>query len=160
VGARDRISPLPLILSPLLAILSLLLATLAWPQLGHAFQLNLTWVDNSTSEDGFAVERRTAIDGEFVQIATTGTDVTSYTDVGLLEGIAYCYRVRAFNSAGYSPYSNQACSVLPPTGSSLWGPSAPRPPSGLPPTGSYVWGPGSAPVPAGLPATGSESWRP
>ena len=46
----------------------------------------------------------------FAQIATVGPNVTSYTDTGLLPLVTYCYRVRAYNGAGDSGYSNTACS--------------------------------------------------
>ena len=77
----------------------------------EAAQLQLTWTDNSTDEDGFKIERSTAPTGTFVQIAVTGPDVTSYTDSGLANATTYCYRVRAFNAAGDSDYSDVACST-------------------------------------------------
>src|SRR5256885_10684389 len=77
----------------------------------EAAQLQLTWSDNSTDEDGFKIERSTAPTGTFVQIAVTGPDVTSYTDSGLANATTYCYRVRAFNAAGDSDYSDVACST-------------------------------------------------
>jgi hypothetical protein len=46
----------------------------------------------------------------FVEIATVGPNVTQYTDSGLLPLTTYCYRVRAYNAAGDSGYSNTACS--------------------------------------------------
>jgi hypothetical protein len=33
--------------------------------------------------------------------------VTIYTDTGLTVGQVYCYKVRAINNSGVSPYSNQ-----------------------------------------------------
>jgi hypothetical protein len=67
-------------------------------------QVVLNWESNSTNEDGFAVEQST--DGaSFVQIATTGRGVTSYVDMPSQPG-TYYYRVRAFNAAGESDYTN------------------------------------------------------
>ena len=66
----------------------------------------LTWAD-VTGERGYKIERR--IDGsadDWAQIATVGENVTSYGNDGLLAGKTYLYRVRAFNAAGDSPYSN------------------------------------------------------
>jgi len=50
-------------------------------------------------------------------IATTWPDVTSYTDYSALSGRSYRYRVRAYNTGGYSAYSNIASLVTsgPPT---------------------------------------------
>src|SRR5262249_29407173 len=73
----------------------------------------MTWTDQSSSEDGFASDADTGPTGTFTQIATVGPNVTSYIDSGLASGTTNCYRVRAFNSAGFSDYSNQGCSTTP-----------------------------------------------
>jgi hypothetical protein len=73
-----------------------------------AASLRLTWTDRSTNESGFKIERQAA-DGSFAQLATVGANVTSYTDSNLTSGRAYCYIVRAFNSAGSSNPTNVAC---------------------------------------------------
>jgi len=41
-----------------------------------------------------------------IQIADVGSDVTSYTDTGLSSNTQYNYRIRAYNAAGSSSYSN------------------------------------------------------
>jgi subtilisin family serine protease len=66
----------------------------------------LEWTDFSETEDGFRVERQTG-NGAFDEIATLGANVSSYNDFTVSSTIRYHYRVRAFNSLGYSPYSNQ-----------------------------------------------------
>ncbi len=67
----------------------------------------LNWVDNSNNETGFAIERCTGNNcTNFVQIATVGTNITTYTDTGRTRGTRYRYRVRAFNANGNSAYSN------------------------------------------------------
>jgi hypothetical protein len=43
-----------------------------------------------------------------VQIATVGTNKTSYSNTGLQASTTYTYRVRAYNDAGNSGYSNEA----------------------------------------------------
>jgi predicted phage tail protein len=45
---------------------------------------------------------------DFTQIATLGAATTSYASNGLLASTTYYYRVRAYNSAGNSSYSNTA----------------------------------------------------
>jgi hypothetical protein len=68
-------------------------------------QINLAWTDNADNEAGFKIER--ALDGvSFTQIATTGADVTTYSNSGLTASTTYTYRVRAYNAAGNSGYSN------------------------------------------------------
>ncbi|HXG51633.1 MAG TPA: InlB B-repeat-containing protein [candidate division Zixibacteria bacterium] len=76
-----------------------------------AAQLRLTWSDNSTDESGFYIERRPGSGSTYTQIASVGADVTSYTDSNLPNSTTYCYRVRAYNSAGTSGYSNESCAT-------------------------------------------------
>lgn len=70
-------------------------------------RIDLKWTDNSNNETGFKIERRTNT-GSYSEIATVGLNVTSYSDTGLNRRTRYYYRVRAYNSAGYSAYSNEA----------------------------------------------------
>ncbi|HEU4752174.1 MAG TPA: fibronectin type III domain-containing protein, partial [Armatimonadota bacterium] len=70
--------------------------------------INLAWTDNSGSETGFKIERKTTAGGTWAQIQTVGADVTTYADNSLSPNTAYYYRVRATNSQGDSGYSNEA----------------------------------------------------
>jgi len=69
--------------------------------------IRLTWTDNASNEAGFQIERSTN-GSTFVQIATTGADTTTYSSGGLKRSTTYYYRVRAFNTAGDSAYSDTA----------------------------------------------------
>lgn len=72
-------------------------------------RINLTWNDNATNETGFAIERCTGSNcTNFVQIATVGSNVRSYANTSLRSATTYRYRVRAYNNAGSSAYSNRA----------------------------------------------------
>ena len=71
-----------------------------------ASQINLVWVDNSGIESGFKVERSTASGSGFAQIGTTAANIKTYSSTGLASGTTYYYRVRAWNAAGNSGYSN------------------------------------------------------
>ena len=75
----------------------------------NAAGLTATWIDNSSNEAGFTIERRAGTSQTYDQIATVAANITSYSDLGLIDGDTYCYRVFAFNGAGRSPYSNEAC---------------------------------------------------
>src|SRR5437016_2167747 len=93
----------------------LVLTAVLWPVESEAAQLTLTWTDNSTNEDGFAIERKTGPTGTFAQIATVGPRVIRYIDSGIASVTTYCYRLLAFNTAGNSAYSNEACGTTPQT---------------------------------------------
>jgi predicted phage tail protein len=61
---------------------------------------------------GFKIERCTGAGcGGFTQVATVGANVTSYSNTGLTASTSYSYRVRAYNAAGDSGYSNTATAV-------------------------------------------------
>src|SRR4029450_13584830 len=86
------------------AALSSLTATAA-----SSTQINLAWTDNSNNEDGFRIERcQGAGCSNFTEIATVGPNVVSYQNTGLTAATAYQYRVRAYNAAGHSAYTNTA----------------------------------------------------
>lgn len=70
--------------------------------------INLTWVDSSNNEDGFRLERKTGASGAYALIATLPAGQVSYSDSGLSASTVYYYRLKAFNGAGESAYSNEA----------------------------------------------------
>jgi hypothetical protein len=75
-------------------------------------QINLTWVDGSTSEQGFKIERCAGAGcNSFTQVATVGANATSYSNTGLNGSTSYSYRVRAYNASGDSNYSNTASAM-------------------------------------------------
>lgn len=67
-------------------------------------RVDLVWADNSSSEQGFKVER-SADGASFVQLGTVSANVTTVADTTVAAGHAYYYRVRAFNAVGDSDYS-------------------------------------------------------
>ena len=87
-------------------------AVIGWQSTVIAAQLQLSWADNSNDESGFNIERKTGT-GSYAKITSVGANVTSYTDSSLTNSTTYCYRVNAFNSAGSSPYSPEACATTP-----------------------------------------------
>ena len=57
---------------------------------------------------GFRLERKTGFAGTYALIATLPAGQTSYSDSGLQASTTYFYRIKAYNNAGESAYSNEA----------------------------------------------------
>ena len=70
--------------------------------------IDLTWADNSDNEDGFRIERTPSGTNVWVEIGRVGSNVGSFTATGQKANKVYDFRVRAFNPAGNSAYSNTA----------------------------------------------------
>lgn len=81
-------------------------------------QLNLSWVDNSTNETGFRIERSPNGTSNWQEIASVGANVTRYQNTGLNSDTRYFYRVRAYRAqdgqfSAYSPVAN-GCTMAQP----------------------------------------------
>jgi len=75
-------------------------------------QIRLNWTDNSNNETGFKIERcGNSACSNFSQIGTVNANTTSFDDTGLRSGRTFRYRIRAYNSAGNSAYSNIASGI-------------------------------------------------
>ncbi|MBI4711931.1 MAG: fibronectin type III domain-containing protein [Planctomycetes bacterium] len=80
-------------------------------------QINLTWTDNSQTEDGFVIERWGSEPGEaagFKPVATAGQNITSFTDNNLFIATHYEYRVKAYRQNNSSCSSESAGTTTPP----------------------------------------------
>ncbi len=75
--------------------------------IAYAQDVILTWVDNSTDENGFVIERTLSLNctGGWQVAGYTGANQTSFTDIRIPGA---CYRVAAYNEQGLSNYSNVA----------------------------------------------------
>jgi hypothetical protein len=76
-------------------------------------EIDLSWIDTTDNEDGFKIERCSGLASscgtdptKYQQIAQTGANTASFNDASVSDDSYYTYRVRAFNVAGESPYSN------------------------------------------------------
>jgi subtilisin family serine protease len=74
----------------------------------------LTWTDNSDGENGFSVERKEP-GKQFHEIASVPSNQMIYSDNSVNAGTTYTYRVRAFNAAAFSGYTNEAVVTVPGT---------------------------------------------
>lgn len=86
-----------------------------------AATVTLNWLDNSTNESGFKVERAEGTNAFLPLGSPTAANVKTFVDDTVQTGKQYSYRVKAFNTAGDSGYSNTATVVvgtptLPPDG--------------------------------------------
>jgi len=72
----------------------------------------LNWIDNSTNESGYQIERKSG-SGSYINVGKTGVNTTTFSDNGLIPVTTYTYRVYAYNKAGSSlQYSNEVSVTL------------------------------------------------
>jgi uncharacterized protein (TIGR02145 family) len=75
-------------------------------------EIQLSWEDNTSYEEGFLVERDAGIG--FIAIATVIADVTEYIDIGLVFGQSYEYRIAAYTPTNSSLWASiEAATVFP-----------------------------------------------
>lgn len=80
--------------------------------------VRLSWTDNSGYEIGFKIERKAGADGTYSEVGIAYTNSTSYIDTTASPGTTHYYRVRSYNCAGNSLYSNETSVTTDPTSSS------------------------------------------
>ena len=74
---------------------------------GNPHEIALTWTDNSSSEDGFIVERKSG-SSDFLPIGYAGVNATSFVDGTCSPNVGYTYRVTSYVGSLYSSASNEA----------------------------------------------------
>lgn len=88
------------------------LAPTALEASGTANQIDLTWQDNASNEQGFILQRHRVVPGSadltfnWQSIASLAANDEDYSDTGLEYSTLYYYRIQAFNQYGTSAYSN------------------------------------------------------
>ncbi|MBI5127162.1 fibronectin type III domain-containing protein, partial [Candidatus Roizmanbacteria bacterium] len=70
-------------------------------------QITVSWGDQSTSEDGYYIERNTD-SGGFANLTTRPANSTSYDDATVTSGHTYQYRIRAKIGSDYSQWCTTA----------------------------------------------------
>ena len=76
-------------------------------------KITLAWIDNSNNETGFIISRKTGSGGTYADIHTTSANIITWSDTTVVDGTQYYYKVRATNSAGDSPNSNEVNGTTP-----------------------------------------------
>ena len=89
-------------------------------------RIDLTWSDNSDTEDGFIIKRSLNESSGFTTIDTVNADILRYNDVSVGSGETYFYKIVAFESSGTlseetDVVSASACSNSLPTGGTWTG---------------------------------------
>lgn len=74
-------------------------------------QIVLTWTDNTSAEAGFLIRRSTLAEG-WKDYAVLPADTTVFTDVQVVTGTRYCYRVLAVQHDNTTLISIQSCVKL------------------------------------------------
>jgi hypothetical protein len=69
-------------------------------------QIKVSWLDNSTNETAFYLERSLNGISGWTVIATLAANTMTYNDDNLTAATTYYYRIRAENFGGLSAYSN------------------------------------------------------
>ena len=86
-------------------------------------EIYLSWVDASTDEDYFRIERNPGCSTAYAYAGAVVAGSTNFTDKNLDADKKYCYRVRAVNAMGDSAWSNEVMVATPPPSTIPLGPS-------------------------------------
>src|SRR5688572_4420333 len=80
----------------------------------QSLSVSLSFSDNSSNEDGFTIERKVGA-GAYAPLINLAANTTTHQDniVSDPGNTTYCYQVKAFNAAGVSAPSNEACATSP-----------------------------------------------
>ena len=77
-------------------------------------QIDLSWTDNSNSENGFEIHRSLTMGGPYTQVDAVSSGSVSYSDTGLNPETTYYYQVIAFNGNGSNASNEGSATTLAP----------------------------------------------
>lgn len=81
------------------AAINLVASAVSWSQIA------LCWLDQTSKETSFVIERQTGPAGEWTPVIVTGADVTTIMDTAAAQATTYTYRIKGvYADGGESPY--------------------------------------------------------
>jgi chitodextrinase len=75
--------------------------------------VNVSWTDNSLNETGFRIYRATSANGEYTQVGSVLTNISTFSDNTTEGRTTYYYKVSAYNINGESPLTPFAIITTP-----------------------------------------------
>ncbi|MDA3837349.1 MAG: SUMF1/EgtB/PvdO family nonheme iron enzyme [Candidatus Delongbacteria bacterium] len=79
--------------------------------------IKLNWIDNNNFEQGFKIDRKDIVSGDWIiDYTTVGANITEWEDNGLIDETTYYYRIRAYSLTYNSNYTNEVKIVPAPSG--------------------------------------------
>ena len=90
-------------------------------------EIQLSWKEITPDETGFVIERSASDTTNFIEVATTAANDTSFLDSGLDAGTIYFYRIKAKNATTASFYANYAATKTLYPGNAPLEPTEPNP---------------------------------
>lgn len=67
-------------------------------------RIDLTWIDNSSTESGFKIERKTGLEGMWYEMASLGANITNWSDINVEVSKQYFYRIKAYENSFYNSF--------------------------------------------------------
>jgi subtilisin family serine protease len=75
--------------------------------------ISLSWLDNSSSELGFELQRKKEGESEYIHLLSVNPNTMATVDSDAAAGIIHFYRLRAYNMAGISAFTSEMSAVIP-----------------------------------------------
>ena len=78
-------------------------------------QINLTWTDNSSTEDGFKIYRCSGVNcSDYTLIATKPANTTNHSDTTVCKNTVYRYKISAYKTSDWETgFSNEVTVITP-----------------------------------------------
>jgi hypothetical protein len=81
-------------------------------QFGSTSEIDLSWNDESSIEDGYRIEIATNDDGPWTLVTETAANIETFSVEDLLPATQYFFRLRSYNENGISDWSEASITTL------------------------------------------------